>query len=62
MELKPNFERLKTAINHQEADRVPFFEALSNQMNLSLGYPMFTLSQEAYCRDNQKGPEILRLT
>jgi uroporphyrinogen decarboxylase len=28
MELKPNFERLKTAINHQEADRVPFFEAL----------------------------------
>ena len=28
MELKPNFERLKSAVNHQEADRVPFFEAL----------------------------------
>ena len=28
MKLKPDFERLKAVVNHQEADRVPFFEAL----------------------------------
>jgi hypothetical protein len=28
MEIKPNFERLKAVVNHREADRVPFFEAL----------------------------------
>jgi uroporphyrinogen decarboxylase len=28
MELKPNFERFRAAVQHQEADRVPFYELL----------------------------------
>ena len=28
METKPNFERFRAAVNHQEADRVPFYELL----------------------------------
>jgi len=28
MEMKPNFERFKAAVHHQEADRVPFYELL----------------------------------
>ena len=28
MELKPDFERFRTAVQHQEADRVPFYELL----------------------------------
>ncbi|MGD8524296.1 MAG: hypothetical protein PVF56_24320, partial [Desulfobacterales bacterium] len=28
MGLKPNFERFKAAVHHQEADRVPFYELL----------------------------------